>query len=179
MSLVIWYNEFELHITASVSGAIFRFITNKCTCLVIRKRVCLWALNVVQSTFDMSGWVEDELAFNTATTMVEQRWNNEQLTHWYRYKMTAILQTIFADTFSCMKIVVSCSKFQWNMFLRVQWTICQFWLSLLSDAKQVTRQWWPNLLTHTPHYTLIISEYFQKRLRYFVNDILIYICIYI
>ena len=51
----------------------------------------------------------------------------EDLTHWGRDKMDAILQTTFWSTFSWMKMFEFRLKFHWSLFLRVQLTIFQHW----------------------------------------------------
>ena len=49
--------------------------------------------------------------------------------HWGPSKMVAILQTIFSNAFSWMKIRVLCFEFHWSLYLGVQLTISQhcFW----------------------------------------------------
>ena len=42
-------------------------------------------------------------------------------------KMAAILQTIFSDAFSWTKSYVFWLKFLWSLFIRVQFTITQYW----------------------------------------------------
>ena len=42
-------------------------------------------------------------------------------------KMAAVLQTLFSDAFSWMKIFVFWLKFHWSLFLRVRLTITQHW----------------------------------------------------
>ena len=45
--------------------------------------------------------------------------------------MASVLQTLFSDAFSWMKIFVFWLKFNWSLFLRVQFTIALCWPSLL------------------------------------------------
>ena len=54
------------------------------------------------------------------------------LTHWGRYKMAAISQTILSNSFSWMKMLEFRLKFHQNLFHRVQFTIFQHCL----------KQWW-------------------------------------
>ena len=54
------------------------------------------------------------------------------LTHWGRYKMAAISQTILSNSFSWMKMLEFRLKFHRNLFHRVQFTIFQHCL----------KQWW-------------------------------------
>ena len=49
------------------------------------------------------------------------------LTHWDRDKMDAILQTIFSNAFSWMKMFQLRLKFHWSLFPRVKLTIFQHW----------------------------------------------------
>ena len=51
------------------------------------------------------------------------------LTHWGRYKMAAISQTIFSNAFSWMKIYEFRLRFHWSLFLVVQTTISQHWFN--------------------------------------------------
>ena len=50
-----------------------------------------------------------------------------QLTHWGRDKRDAISQKTFSNVFSWMKMYEFRLRFYWNLFLRVQLTICQHW----------------------------------------------------
>ena len=59
--------------------------------------------------------------------IMEWRTRRIPLTHHPLEKMAAISQTIFSDAFSCMKSFVFCLKFHWNLFLKVQLTITQYW----------------------------------------------------
>ena len=45
------------------------------------------------------------------------------------HKMAAVLQATFSNAFSWMKIFVFWLKFNWNLFLKVQFTISQHWFS--------------------------------------------------
>ena len=49
------------------------------------------------------------------------------LTHLPLDKMAAISQTVFSDAFLWMKSLVFRLKFHWNLFLRAQSTITQYW----------------------------------------------------
>ena len=68
------------------------------------------------------------------------------LTHWGRDKMAAIFQTIFSNWFSWITMHQLRSRFYWNLFPRVQWTIFQHWFKYWLGAGQATshylNQWW-------------------------------------
>ena len=49
------------------------------------------------------------------------------LTHWGCDKMAVILQTIFSNAFSWVKVFELWLKFHWSLFPRVQLTTCQHW----------------------------------------------------
>ena len=49
------------------------------------------------------------------------------LTHWGRDKMADILQTTLPHVFPWMKIFEFGIQFDWSLFLKVQWTIKQYW----------------------------------------------------
>ena len=49
------------------------------------------------------------------------------LTHWGRNQMDAVSQTTVSNEFSGMKMYEYRLRFNWNLFLRVQWTIFQHW----------------------------------------------------
>ena len=58
------------------------------------------------------------------------------LTHWGRNKMAAILQTIFSNSFSWMKMYESRLKLHWSLFPRAQLTIFQHWLRITERRKR-------------------------------------------
>ena len=72
--------------------------------------------------------------------------HNTILTHWGRDKMAAIIQTVFSNAFSWMKIYQFPLRFHWSLFLREQLTIFQHWLWWCLGASQMTsrypNQWW-------------------------------------
>ena len=74
----------------------------------------------------------DDLLFSVKKTKqsanhLHNSWDVLCITQLPLDKMAAILQTIFSDAFSWMKIFVFWLKFHWNLFLRVQLTIFQHW----------------------------------------------------
>ena len=75
-----------------------------------------------------------------------------ELNHWGREQMTAILQTTFSNTFSWMKMYELQLRFHWILFPRVQLTIFQHWFRWWLGADQATshylNQWQPSLLMH-------------------------------
>ena len=70
----------------------------------------------------------------------------QQLTHWGRDEIDAILQTTFSNTFSWMKMYEFRLRFHWRLFLKVQLTIFQHWFRKWLGADQATshylNQWW-------------------------------------
>ena len=74
------------------------------------------------------------------------------LTHWSRDEMAAILQTMFSNAFSSMKIYEFRLKCNWSLFLGVQLTIFQHWFKWWIGAAHATshhlNQCWPSLLMH-------------------------------
>ena len=54
------------------------------------------------------------------------------LTHLSLDKMAAILQTVFSDAFSWMKIFIFWSEFHWSLFLAVQLAITQHLVSIMA-----------------------------------------------
>ena len=66
--------------------------------------------------------------------------------------MHTILQTTFWNTFSCLKIIIFCFEFPWNLFPMVQLTISKHWFRYWLGTEQVTchylNQWLPYLLTY-------------------------------
>ena len=72
------------------------------------------------------------------------------LTLWNLNKMAAVLQTIFSNAFSSMKIVVFWLEFHWNSFPIVQLTIFKHWvrkwLGTEQAASHYLNQRWLNLL---------------------------------
>ena len=71
---------------------------------------------------------------------------NAFLTHWGRDKTATILQTTFSNAFSWIKICEFWLMFHWILFLRVNYTIFQYWFRLWLGADQATshylNQWW-------------------------------------
>ena len=69
-------------------------------------------------------------------------------THWCREKTAFILQTAYSHTFVRMKTCGLQIIFHWNMFIRVQLTICRHWFWLWLDAEKATwginnlPDWW-------------------------------------
>ena len=53
--------------------------------------------------------------------------DHNELTHWGRDKIDAILQTTFSNAISWMKMFEFRLKFHWSLLLRVQLTIFQHW----------------------------------------------------
>ena len=85
------------------------------------------------------------------------------LTHWGRYKMTAILQTAFSNSFSLMNISnFDPNHFHWNIFQYVQLTrvyhLLREWLGAEQAAIHHMNQWWPTFNSWTivfaPIYTI-------------------------
>ena len=60
--------------------------------------------------------------------------------------MDAISQTTFSNAFSWMKMFEFRLKFHWSLFLKVRWTIFQYWFRYWLGAVQATshylNQWW-------------------------------------
>ena len=70
----------------------------------------------------------------------------DELTHRGRDKIAAILQMIFWNAFSWMKMYDLRLKYQWNLCVGVQLTIFQHWFRKWLGADQATshylKQWW-------------------------------------
>ena len=67
-----------------------------------------------------------------------------ELTHWTHWgwdKMAAISQTTLSNAFSWMKMLIFWLRFHWSLFLRVKFTIFQYWL-----------RWWLGAVQATSHY---------------------------
>ena len=93
------------------------------------------------------------------------------LTHWGRDKMDAILQTIFSNAFSWMKMLQLQLKFHWSLFPRVQLTIFQQWLRLgaVQATSHYMNQWWS---VHRRIYaSLGLNELKQKKCNSIVNGL--------
>ena len=73
-------------------------------------------------------------------------------TSWHKNKMDTILQTIFSNLFSRVKIDAFWLKFHWNLFPMMKLTISHHWFRQRLVTEQATghymNQWWHNLLTH-------------------------------
>ena len=74
------------------------------------------------------------------------------LTKWGQNKTSAILQTMFSHSFSCLKVVVIWCKFRLNQFPIVQLTIGQHWFRQWLDTEQAINhylnQWSRSLPPH-------------------------------
>ena len=68
-------------------------------------------------------------------TKHHQLWNELKKIHWGWHKKSIILQTIFSNAFSWMKMYEFRLRFHWSMFLRFESTIFQHWFHYLN-------QWW-------------------------------------
>ena len=77
---------------------------------------------------------------------------HNDLTHWSRDEIDAILQMTFSNAFSWMKMFEFQSKFHWNLFPKVQLTITHHWFRKWLGTDQVTshylNQRWVRSLTH-------------------------------
>ena len=63
---------------------------------------------------------------------MKQQYDRGTMTHLTLNKMSGISQTISLDAFSWMKNFVFWLKFHWNLFLKVQMTLIQHWLPMLT-----------------------------------------------
>ena len=83
-----------------------------------------------------------------------------ELTHWGRDKMAAILQTTYSNAFSWMKMYKFWLRFHWNFFPRVQITIfhhCfRWWLGAGQAPSHYLKQWW--LVDWRINASLVLNE---------------------
>ena len=82
----------------------------------------------------------------------------DELTHWGRYKMDAILQTTFLNAISWMKMFVFRLKFHWSLFLKVQLTRFQWWPSSMTHKCATRPQWVDNNVRHVDAYSFIFYQ---------------------
>ena len=84
--------------------------------------------------------------WQTFISPIEDQQKGSLWTHWGRDKMDAISQTTVLDAFSWMKMYELRLKFDWTLFLRVQWTIFQhclrLWLGAIQTTSHYLNQWW-------------------------------------
>ena len=74
----------------------------------------------------------------------------QDLTHWGRDHIYAVLKTVFLNAYSWMKLYEFILRFHWSLFLKVQLTYFKHWFRNSLGADQATshyvNQWWLDYL---------------------------------